>query len=57
MLRLFILIARWCLVLIVRSFKLKFVLKGLIIMAESVQYITNKDKEIIGVFLDLETYH
>ena len=57
MLRLFILIARWCLVLIVRSFKLKFVLKGLIIMAESVQYITNKDKEIIGVVLDLETYH
>ncbi len=26
-------------------------------MAESVQYLTNKQGERIGVFLDLETYH
>ncbi|MGB6296175.1 MAG: hypothetical protein WBF90_08310 [Rivularia sp. (in: cyanobacteria)] len=26
-------------------------------MAESIQYLTNKQGETIGVFLDLETYH
>ena len=26
-------------------------------MEESAQYLTNKDGEIIGAFLDMETYH